>query len=408
MAVPGIRFVALALSLAVAPSRAAPPSGPVPLEGTAEGHDYRLDPKSGKLLFIAGDYPFKTYFVDVDLKTGKSRRRAFPEYRVLDSFVYLAPADQALVAVLRGNDNLLGSGEEADANRNKLLQVSLEDGKILREIRLAPKASVTTLGKPAWTKTIFLLLNVDDKAFLKTFEPATGAVSAAVEIGDFKVEHAVFLDGSPTLVLDARSEKKARLVTYDLVSRKILKDFPREAGFDALVAHGDDVLAYSRPSGEVGGAISLLNLRDGASSELAKFEGDVESLLAGPGRVFAIAKDLSRPAESNDLGHHPRVLCLIPKGGLMETIPWTSRKGRLFGFDPETGMIYFSATQPSGAWTAFGDKETLLRAARELERRSGQFWGNNAQTWGMIGLVVVILILGFSVKKLRPECKSCG
>ena len=136
--------------------------------------------------------------------------------------------------------------------------------------------------------------------------------------------------------------------------------------------------------------------------------GQVESVLEAGGRVYAVAKDPSRPAPDADRDLRPRVLALLDgrRPGPAQTVAWTQRKGRLVGSG--AGRLYFAATQPNSAWELPAEAEGLAAAAKELDRRTGEFWGADRQSW-VLGLLAAGVLLGIVMAILmRPACKTCG
>lgn len=405
MARSGLGKAALSLALlggTLAGCRSEAPRGMVRLKTGSEGRGHRFFPKGGKLLFLAGEYPFKTRLCAYDLATGKLRRWSFPEHRLLGEIAYLERSGSALV-----HAEYDPGGSRAE---KKLLQVALADGSVLRELRLAPEARLSALGNPAWSDQVFLVLQVGPQAVLKTFDPRSGAEGEAVPIGAYPVAAAAFLDADPRLALYVKDRESSRLVVYDLFGRKVVRELPMDRSVEQLRPAGTELLAALRAPGETRETVALLDLEGREPRPLGIVEGEVESLLPAGKTVYALAMDLRRPRERNDRGFHPRDLHILDASGTRapETVAWTKRGGALFGFEEKAGRLLLAVTQPASAWAVPAGKESLSGAARELDRRAGEFWTVDDQAWILWGLLLAIIGWGVVVKLMRPSCKSCG
>lgn len=369
----------------------------------SEAHGHRFDAQSGKILYIQGEDLNKTFLCAYDVAAKTVRKYHFADYHLENSFVYLRAADQVVVEARYSPG--YGSHEES-----RLLQISLADGALVREIRLPADAAPEALGRPEWTDKVFVLLSVNDKTLVKTLDPKTGILGDSVPVGDFTVSHAVFLDAKPLLVLDALAQKQPRLVVFDLAAGKVKKDFPRDAGFEELQAAEPGVLGYYRPPGDFKVVVASLELENGSPKVLATIDGGIESMVQAGNHVYVIAKDHSRKVESNDRGFAPRNLHIIDGFGFTatETLPWTRRSGKLFGYDDRSRKLLYSATQPVSAFAIPGDSGSLSLAAKDLDRRIGEFWGVDDQSWLMAVLLAGVIVWGAIAKLTRPKCKSCG
>jgi hypothetical protein len=156
--------------------------------------------------------------------------------------------------------------------------------------------------------------------------------------------------------------------------------------------------------------VASLELENGTPKVLATIEGGIESMVQGGNRVYIIAQDRSRKAESNDRGLHPRILHIIDGYGFTatETLAWTQRSGKLFGYDDRSRKLLYSATQPVSAFAIPGDSGSLALAAKDLDRRLGEFWGVDDQSWIMLVLLAGVIVWGTIAKLTKPACKSCG
>lgn len=391
-----LRVFLFALAAAAA---TAPAAIRLKTEDPARGHRYYERTK--RLLYVEGEYPSKTGLGVFEAATGKARSFYFPEQRLTGPFVYLEDLDLALVESL---DRPGGKSEPG------LLRVNLKDGSVLGRIPLSGDVGLAGFGRPAWSREAFLVLTARDRTFLKTLDPATGKAEEARPLGAFTTLAAAFDETGPWAVLTALEKGKARLVVVDLRVGKVLRDFPTETGFDAVVAGSGGLLAHARNPGEATTVLYRLNPSDGTAREIGRVEGELESLLEAGRRVYAVVRDGSRPPIDAERDLHARTLTVIDerRPGPPEILPWTRRQGEFVGFSSEKAKLYFAATQPKSSWELPADSAGLAAAAAELDRRTGEFWGADRQSWFLIvlaGAVALGLILAIV---LRPACKSCG
>lgn len=389
-----LRLLLLALTAAAA---ATPAALRLKTGDPAQGH--RFFPGTGRLLYVEGEYPSKTRLGVYDAAAGAARSFTFPEQRLTGRFVYLEDRDQALV------ESLDRPGETAEPG---LLRVDLRDGSVLGRIPLSGDVGLAGLGRPAWSREAFLVLTARDRTFLKTLDAATGESREARPLGDFTTSSVAFDETGPWALLRAKEKGRARLVVVDLRSGKAVRDFPTESGFDEVLAGPAGLLGLARAPGEAVTVFSRLDPAAGTARELGRVSGEVESVLEAGGRVYAVARDPGRPPIDAEKDLRPRVLALLDgrRPGPPQVLAWTQRKGRLVGSAP--GKLYFAATQPSSAWELPAEAEGLAAAAKELDRRTGEFWGADQQSW-YLGLLAAAVLLGIVMAILmRPACKTCG
>lgn len=388
------------LLLALAASAAAPPAAQrLKTEDPARGHRYFGG--TGRLIYVEGEYPSKTRLGVYDVAAKKSRSFFFPEQRLTGRFVYLEDRDQALVESL---------DRPGTADEPGLLRVDLKSGAVLGRIPLTGEVGLAGFALPAWSREAFLVLTARDRTFLKTLDPATGEAREARPLGDFTTLSAAFDETGPWALLTAKEKGRARLVVVDLSAGKVLRDFPSETGFDGVTAGPGGLLAHARAPGDAVTVFSRLDPAGGTAREVGRVDGEVETVLEAGGRVYAVLRDPARPPSDAEKDLRPRVLAVFDarRPGPPETLPWTQRRGTLVGFASGTGRLYYSATQPSSSWELPADAAGLADAARELDRRTGEFWGADRQSW-FLGLLAAGVLLGIVMAILmRPACKTCG
>lgn len=391
-----LRLLLLALAAGAATGPAA-----VRLKTGDPAHHHRYFEGSKRLLYVEGEYPSKTRLGVFDAASGRARSFHFSEQRLVGPFLYLEDRDQALV------ESLERPGEGDDPG---ILRVDLKNGSVLGRIPLSEGVALAGFGRPPWSREAFLVLTARDRTFLKTLDPATGVATEARALGDFMTSSAVFDETGPWAILTVREKGKPRLVVVDLRAGKVQRDFPTETGFDAVVAGPGGLLAHARLPGEATTVLYRLNPEAGTASELGRVDGKVETVLEAHGRVYAVAKEPGRPAIDGEKDLHARVLALFDtrRPGPPETLPWTQRRGSLVGYSAGSGKLYFAATQPSSSWELPAEAAGLAAAARELDRRTGEFWGADRQSW-YLGFLAAGVLLGIVMAILmRPSCKTCG
>lgn len=393
-----------------------PPEGVDRLDLGGETHGERYDARGGKLLYLQGEYPHKTYLCVFDPLTRKLSRVHLSDYRFIDAdFAYLemagevfAPArfkptedDADHVYVQNTSGNLLNfrgqGGKPAEADR--LVHVSLRDGTLLKELSLAKKTSIVALGHPGWSDKIFVVLNSDDKALLKVYDPATKSAADAVPLGDFKAVAAAFPEGAQIVVLGGVDPlKTAWLETFDLKTLKPLKKTRQPAAFEELQADGARVLASYNPPGEIKTVVARVEPKDGSLRALATFDGGAESLAASDDELFAVSLDTSKKEKANDRGMAPRLITRIAGDSSPAPSAWTSRRGRLVGYDARSKKLFFAATQPADVWAIDAEASRLANAARELDRGAGAFegWQMKLLVFMLVGSAVMAVLIRFT------------
>ncbi|MBI5238904.1 MAG: hypothetical protein HY926_00385 [Elusimicrobia bacterium] len=383
----------------------------------AETHGHRYHAASGRVLYLQGEYPHKTYFCVYDGLTGAIQKVHVDDYRLIDSdYAYLPREHEAVlpvkfrpsedaedhVYVPNATGNLLnvrGPDKKALA-ADRLLHVSTRDGSIIKEMPLAKDASLAALSRPAWSDRVFIVINAQDKALLKRYDPTKRAAEDAVPLGDFTIQAAAFSDSSPQMILDVRdAAKKPRLVVYDLKAGRISKEASPPAGLDALRASGARFLASYSPSGEVKSIVADIDPQDASVRRIAELDNGIESLALSNDRAWAVSRDASHPQKADDRGFFPRLITLIGRDGSTEPVPWTKRDGELFGYDGRTQRLFFAATQPAGVWTISGDRKTLSAAARELDRTAGEF--PRSMKLLLIFMIVGSVVMGVLVRFMK-------
>lgn len=382
------------------------PGGAARLDIGAETRSHAYDP-AGKLLYLRGDYPKKNYFCVYDLAARKEARFHFSEHRLIEPYLHLGRLNRAVLysEYKPGDPSLYLRKSEAaalygqnrpiqPATEMRLLIVDLGDGSLVKELPLAPGSVPILLAMPEWSEKAFVVLQAERKTLIKPFDPRTGVAEDSFAIGEFTAEGAAFAARRPILALNARDAAgRRRLSVYDLKARRTVLDAPRDSGLQDMFPSGERLLARYNPPGEVKSIVALIDLATGAGRDLAVVEDGVESMTQAGGRILAIGRDRSRSDPPNDLGYHPRALTLIDPNGTAApaTVPWTKREGRFLGYDAKAGRTYFAASQPASVWAFDADREALVRAAKTLDDRAGEFFGTDPLSWALFAVFVVVI-----------------
>ncbi|TBR22755.1 hypothetical protein EPO15_07280 [bacterium] len=385
------------LLFALAVWAAAPAAVRLKTDDPARFHRYYE--RSNRLLYVGGEYPAKTGLGVFEVATGKSRLFTFPEQFLPGPFLTLEDQDQALVE----------SEDHSDGQGSSFIQrVDLKDGTVLGRIPLGEGVGLAGLGRPAWSREAFLILTARDRTFLKTLDPATGAAQESRLLGAFRTVHAVFDETGPWAVLRVEEKGKSRFLVVDLRAGKVLRDFPTETGFDGLVGGAGGILAHARLPGETTTVLTRLDPAAGTARELGRCEGELENLMEAGGRVYVLSRDTSVPPVDKLLRERLLVVFDERRPGPPQTLRWTKRLGEFAGYSAAAGKLYFAATEPSSVWELPADPAGLPAAVQELDRRTGEFWGSDRQSWVLGGLAVVVLFGIALAVAMRPACKSCG
>ncbi len=397
----------LAAAAPPAPARAGGDGEPVRLDIGPETASHRYDRESGEILYIQGGRLSKSHFCAYALAGGKTRCWNHPNHRILD-YAYSARHGKAVLLARRQREYLSNS-TDAELSDDRLLVLSLPDGKVLGEVNFPRGTSGVALGLPRWSERAFAVLVAQETVVLKAVDLRTGEAAESRTIAPLTAEKTAFPDDAPVAVIEGRDPgRRPRLLLYDLKDGKLLRDIPRDSGLDLLWSGDGGVLAAFRPPAELKTTIARIDLESGELRPVASLESGAESVIEAGGAVLAISKDPARRSPTNDRGFHPRLLTRFTPGGPTggASHPWTRRFGRFFGYDDKAGLLFFHATEPSGVWSLPAAGEALPAAGAALDGDSLLSAMGPMEWAGAASALVILIAGGLFIGRGKP-CPSC-
>ena len=337
---------------------------------------------SRKLAFVDGKFPHRTRLSVLDLTTRRLSSRR------LRGFTLGGP----LALSRDGKAVLLEAGKITSASRNEpatrvLLLVDPETGTIERE-DLLPGPAVA-VGAPEWAPAPVGAWRDEDDVIRKIYTAGREQDRPEQRLDSMKAKSAVFLP-RPGIAW-AQDEPPGVHARSDLQGAFSWKsDLP-----PALhgVAPDGRLLASRWGAAFAGYRLESLDPRSGRAEARLETEGEIETALETPSALYAVAKD---PSRSNPTGREwlaPRKLHVVERSGNRWSVPWTYRRGRFFGVQPD-GKLWFAVTDPNrpGAYRLDPDPKRLEAAAAALDGDLSGFAGSAQFVAMRIALGAVIAL----------------
>ena len=361
-------MAACAFFLAVSCGPAAP-RGAHRLAADAENHDFSLDLAHGRVLFVHGTYPRKSYLCAQPLSSGRASCARLAGYALGGGVWALRDGATALVAAapVVGGMNAPGSRPAGRA----LLRVDLKSGEVLRAFALAHGARVFTVAEPSWAAGPVAavedggglsLARLGDDADLSrgsltlASEPA-GAVAIAAD--------------RPLVAATAWGSEGGLLRVFDALSGQVQRELKlRSPG-----------LLQARPDGwlltvqDENGRDTVAILDDsGRVAPLLSTEDAIETMAAGARWLYAVSLSSHGRFDARRKWLRPRELRRVDLSGAEAEVsaPWTQRQGELLALDETSSRLYFAVTDRDAAavWLLPADPSALSAAAPAIDSPS--------------------------------------
>jgi len=321
---------------------------------------YTLHTQNSTISFINDSFPNKTHLTIIDILTRNSKKYQFAGYIFLGAHEIITDLNQAVAGAIH---------IEKGAFKNKILIIDLNSSKIINEFLLPLNCYPMLIRKPKWSDSVFVLIQhkEEQKTLLKNINLRDNTISDAEPIGNFFTKNALFMDDTPSLVLDIILDDKSQLVLYDINSKSITDRYPTAANFIELKESNENNGIYGpiQLAGDNKGRVVSFNLKDKIEKVLIELGGELDTALFVNDILYVIGKDLSRSSQQKKSWLHPRNIYLIDsqKSTPVDTLDWTQREGKLIGFDKKTNEIIYAVIDYDNPniWFILNNKETLSR-----------------------------------------------
>lgn len=309
------------------------PAGVSRLAGGSDLQGFAWSAEAGRLAWVEGRFPQRTYLVAADRRGKVLARHRLKGWTLSGPVVVTRDGRRA--AVVAGKLGKYDSREEPD--EHGALLVDLASGAVLETLETGPTAPVA-LGAPAWAEGPIAVWN--RSAGLAWKELGSSNAGGVAGAGAWK---GVLTDAGALVAGDRAA--KPRLFAADLRSGTVTHSWSAELSVAPLSARADGSVLASRWVAESGKfVLEACDPATGGRTALLETDGEIESAVETPAGVFAIAKDHSRKNDTGKPFLAPRVLLTIAPGGERSTLPWTPHKGELLGSDPVSGLLWFAVT----------------------------------------------------------------
>jgi hypothetical protein len=251
---------------------------------------------------------------------------------------------------------------------DSLLWIEASTGRLLEKRGLPADSALLSVHGPRWAPGPLALWRTGRTASWASFSASSPLVGQFP--GRFDPEVPAVVGGDAPLAALAALGRPA-LVVLDLRAAVELRRFPADLKARPLAwAEDGRLLASSWSAPDALFRVELLDPRDGSRRPVASFAGEPESAAVSGTRALVIVRDPSRRAPSGRSWMAARRLASLD---LRAERPewsenWTSRPGRLLGFDPG-GRVLFEVTdsdQPA-LWALPADRAALAAAVPALD-----------------------------------------
>lgn len=323
--------------------------------GGADLHSFSWSPESGRLSYVEGRFPQRTYLV-----VAERGGRAVSSTR-LKGYTLVGPTalskDGKTAAVGVGK---LGERDSRDEPRERgLLVVEAESGSMKEALDLP--AAPLAVAAQSWTDNLVAVWNGGRSLVWREL----GGPAAK----DLPLAPAAKAVLTPDGLLAAAADK--HVTGVDLRGDRQTARWDAQLTVEPLSVRPDGRVLTTRWESESGKfVLEACDLRSRERAVVLESDGEIETALATPKGVFAVAKDHSRKNSSGKGFLAPRVLLVVEPGGARWSTPWTSRPGAFFGWDEAAGRLWFAVTDRDrpAAWAVSTDRTALTAAGPAIDR----------------------------------------
>lgn len=377
---PVARAVAIGALLAAAGCAPKPPEGFRRFYPDFYARQWRLDPRTGSLFYLLGAYPAKTYLGRIEIASGKVDKWRF-QGNFLNSYALDPEGKLAFLSAMQST---------GQTNSEWILGVDLSDGKQIWQAHVPSGSNILGMVKPPGQK-LFCFLGVGDETVLKAFDIGARKFEDAKPLGRFQVESLMPLGDGRRVLLSATAADKWRLMAVDL-PEGVVRTGEFASRLSGFAPDSDGLaLAFYRIPGDDRSAIVQIDPSGPSVKEIARIEGEVESVARADKALLAVAKDFSRPRDTKRNWLHPRTISRVADGVGAKGVEWTQRAGRFLPGTAPDGSLLFSIEDGDApaVWAIPLRDDAIAAAGPALDRK--YHLGVNAPLVMAIQLVALVV-----------------
>jgi hypothetical protein len=373
--------LAAAIGLAISAGCRRDPRAPLKLAAGVNNHGFALDLPRGRVLYIRGEYPQKT-FLSAEPLSGGGKKSSFrlPGYSLIGNLLPLRDGGALLKA--------RGVADE-DLEDEAALKVDVENEKIRADYPLRGSA-LRAFADPSWSPAPVAVIQNEEGLVLVPLT-AGASMSRGVALAAGSASLVAVDDGSPVVAAAASGKLGQGAVRlFDATTGRV----EHETGVGApgyLASRADGHwLAAVEDAGDGRSMVVDFDRKLGRAVPLFSSSGAVESVVAGKRWLFAVALSTEPRPEGDPRWLRPSEIHRVDLSGAEPalTIPWAKRKGALLGFDESADRLYFAVTDADdpAVWSLDASPDSLRAAAAEID-------GSRRVSWGLIGAIVLTAML---------------
>ncbi len=345
------------------------PAGVERVAGGSDAQAFDWSQTSGRLAYVEGRFPDRTYLV-VQGRGVRTRARRRLKGFALGERVALSRDGRRVLLEAGKIGRFASRSEPVD---RVVLVVDADSGRILSEHSIG-LAGVVALSHPAWSQDPIAVWNSQEGVSWKAY--GKGASSPYGSVGGVlrgpAAWRALLLD-EPYLIVSEKQTSRPRLAAYDLRRNRLAAEWLVALTASPLALRPDGTALSARWMPETGRfVLESGNPKTGRRAALLEAEGEIESAVETERGLYAIAKDPTRRNATGKDFLAPRVLLVVENGGQRWRTPWTSHRGRFLGADPADGRLLFAVTDRDepAAWTIAPTRSALAAAGLAIDEKA--------------------------------------
>lgn len=354
------------------------PEGVSRLDPELDHWQFKVDPPSGRLAYLRGGFPKKSFVVAKTL--GKRGERAWRfEKRALYGPLHLEPGGRTAFVVAAVLDDKMRSSSQFPKER-ALLEVDLETGELKGDHLIPDKGTVRLVAGRSWPHGPFAV--VDDGGLLE-LAPLSAPDLRGVAVPLPGAAEALADPELPLLTLS----RKGRLEVYDVERGSAARVTLLESDPQLLaVAPDGEVLLY-RQEKDGSSLLEVYDPRRGSRRELWRGEETPDQAVFSDRSVYMVTVTSATP-----------LLRRLERrtGAVVWTGAWPHTPSRLLGVDADDKTIHFSVLDDdrSAFWSVKADPKTLgMLPALVDETRVGPGGSLKRAGYSLVALLGALVVV---------------
>lgn len=302
-----------------------------------------MDPPSGRLAYLRGGFPKKSYVVAKTLGRRGEKSWRF-EKRALYGPLILEPGGKSAFVVAAVLDDKMRSSRQFPVERT-LLEVDLETGELKGDHLLPDKGSVRLVAGRSWPHGPFAV--IDDGGLLELV-PLEAPDLRGISVPLIGVAQALADPELPLLTLS----KKGRLEVYDVEKGSAARVTPLESDPRLLAVAPDGEVLFYRQEKEGISVLEAYDPRSGSRRVLWQGEETPDQAVFSDRSAYMVTVTTATP-----------LLRRLERrtGAVVWSGAWPHTPSKLLGVDAEDKTLHFSVLDDdrSAFWSVPADPKTL-------------------------------------------------